>query len=445
MILGGLINGVTMADGRFAGGPFDWATPFALLCGVGLVAGYALLGATWLIWKTEGELAAAARRQASVLLFVVLAFIAAVSVWTPLAFARIADRWFTMPNIIFLAPVPLLTAAAAYAGWRALARGDETTPFIASAALFLLCFFGLAISTFPYLVPPDLTIFDAAAAPESQIFSLIGVVFMLPVIFGYVVFVYWTFRGKVRTRGGVSLATLRIDISEVVADFPEFRVAVVIAEGLDIGGARPPELAQILADAGRRLPDELVGHRAFRRFPGSPPGGGPIAPSASSGRAIVPRSNGWSRTSLPDATVPAINAFVDAYNAVSLAHVMPLGADDLDRVERQPRLSLQPARRPVRRHGRRRGRRGERRTIRRRTARSSMPTTEKILCRRWNWRQDMRSLVTPLTRRAVVTVQSIGVGDLDVAVADLSTSSGASPAAKRRSPSPTGKPGRRTR
>jgi cytochrome bd ubiquinol oxidase subunit II len=202
IILGGVIQGITVVDGRFAGGPFDWATPFALLCGVGLVAGYGLLGATWLLWKTEGRLAASSRSQATVLLFVVLAFIAAVSLWTPLAFPRIAERWFSTPNIFFLAPVPIITAAVALLAWRSLQRGQEILPFAASAGLFLLCYLGLAISTYPYLVPPTITIFDAAAAPESQIFSLIGVVFMLPIILGYVVFVYWTFRGKVREGEG---------------------------------------------------------------------------------------------------------------------------------------------------------------------------------------------------------------------------------------------------
>jgi cytochrome d ubiquinol oxidase subunit II len=197
VILGGLIQGVTVVDGRFAGGPYDWATPFALLCGLGLVAGYALLGATWLIAKTDGAVAARAVGQARVTLFAVLAFIAAVSLWTPLAVDRIAARWFSTPNIYFLWPVPLVTAALGWVVWRGLQRGREVTPFVGAVGLFVLSFLGLAISTFPYLVPPTLTVWDTAAVPDSQIFTLIGVVFMLPIILGYVVFVYWTFRGKV--------------------------------------------------------------------------------------------------------------------------------------------------------------------------------------------------------------------------------------------------------
>jgi cytochrome d ubiquinol oxidase subunit II len=199
VILGGLIQGVTVVEGRYGGGPFDWATPFAFLCGVGLVAGYGLLGATWLIAKTDGAVAARARDQAHALLIAVLVFIAAVSVWTPLGFERIAERWFTTPNIYFLWPVPLITAALGALVWNSLEQGRELMPFVGVVGLFLLSFLGLAISTFPYLVPPTLTVWDTAAVPDSQIFTLIGVIFTLPIILGYVVFVYWTFRAKVST------------------------------------------------------------------------------------------------------------------------------------------------------------------------------------------------------------------------------------------------------
>jgi cytochrome d ubiquinol oxidase subunit II len=198
VMLGGLIQGITVVDGQFAGGPFDWATPFALLCGVGLVVGYALLGAAWLVAKTDGAVAVRARDWSRVLLIAVLVFIAAVSLWTPLEFQRIADRWFATPNIYFLWPVPLVTAALGWFVWSSLDRGREVAPFLGVIGLFVLSFIGLAISTFPYLVPPTLTVWDTAAVPDSQIFTLIGVIFMLPIILGYVVFVYWTFRAKVR-------------------------------------------------------------------------------------------------------------------------------------------------------------------------------------------------------------------------------------------------------
>jgi cytochrome d ubiquinol oxidase subunit II len=202
VILGGLIQGIKVENGAFAGGPFDWATPFAFLCGLGVVAGYALLGATWLAMKTEGEVAERARLHAKALLLAVLAFMAVVSIWTPLAFDRIAARWFSAPNIYFLWPVPLLTALTALLAWRWLDERREVPPFLASIALFLLGYLGLVISVYPYLVPPTLTIWQAAAAPSSQLFMLVGTLILLPIILGYVVFVYWVFRGKVREGEG---------------------------------------------------------------------------------------------------------------------------------------------------------------------------------------------------------------------------------------------------
>jgi cytochrome bd ubiquinol oxidase subunit II len=202
IILGGLLQGIKVENGVFAGGALDWATPFALLCGFGVLAGYALLGATWLVLKTEGAVAARARGQAKVFLIVVLAFMAAVSIWTPLAFERIAARWFSTPNIYFLWPVPLLTAFVALMAWRWLDEGREVRPFLAAVVLFLLGYLGLVISTFPYLVPPTLTVWQTAAVPASQIFMLLGTLVLLPIILGYIAFVYWLFWGKVREGEG---------------------------------------------------------------------------------------------------------------------------------------------------------------------------------------------------------------------------------------------------
>lgn len=202
LILGGLIQGVTVVNGQFAGGPFDWLTPFTVMCGAGVVVGYALLGATWLVFKTEGPVAERARRQARTLLIGLLAFAALVSLWTPYAHPRIAERWFTPANLAWLWPFPVLTALCGYLAWRRLHGAHEFTPFALTIAIFLLCFLGLSISNFPYLVPPGVTIWDAAAAPSSHIFVLIGVVFLLPMILFYTAFVYWTFRGKVRADSG---------------------------------------------------------------------------------------------------------------------------------------------------------------------------------------------------------------------------------------------------
>jgi cytochrome d ubiquinol oxidase subunit II len=148
--------------------------------------------------KTEGPLAERARRQAKILLLTVLVFMALVSLWTPLTQPRIAERWFTLPNFYFLWPVPLVTALIAYSAWRWIETGREVAPFLATIALFLLGFLGLVISNFPYLVPPSLTVWDTAAAPASQIFMLLGTLLLLPIVLGYIGFIYWLFRGKVR-------------------------------------------------------------------------------------------------------------------------------------------------------------------------------------------------------------------------------------------------------
>jgi cytochrome d ubiquinol oxidase subunit II len=201
VILGGMIQGIRVENGVYAGGTFDWATPFAFLCGFGVLSGHALLGATWLVMKTEGPLADRARAQATVLLYLVLAFMAAVSLWTPLEFPRIRERWFSMPNFLYLWPVPLVTAVTALIGWIALRMEHDTAPFAASIVLFMLGFLGLVISSFPYLVPPSLTIWQTAAAPASQIFMLIGTLVLLPLILAYTAYVYWLFRGKVSPGG----------------------------------------------------------------------------------------------------------------------------------------------------------------------------------------------------------------------------------------------------
>ena len=163
-----------------------------------MVAGYALLGATWLVMKTDGAVAERNRAHGKILLFAVLGFMAAVSLWTPLAVPRIAERWFSLPNFFYLWPVPLVTALTAFAAWRWLEGGRDIPPFLASIALFLLGYLGLVISSFPYLVPPSMTVWQAAAVPASQIFMLIGTLVFLPLALTYTALVYYLFRGKVR-------------------------------------------------------------------------------------------------------------------------------------------------------------------------------------------------------------------------------------------------------
>lgn len=201
VILGGILEGVQVSEGAFHGGAFDWLTPFSLLCGIAIVCGYGLLGATWLILKTEGPAQDLGRRFAPFLLGGVLLFMGAVSLWTPLKFDRIADIWFG-PSLWYLWPVPLAAAGAAAMAMLSLVRGREQAPFLWSILLFLLGFLGLGISNFPYLVPPTLTVWQAAAAPESQMFMLVGAAVLIPLVLGYTVFVYRTFRGKVREGEG---------------------------------------------------------------------------------------------------------------------------------------------------------------------------------------------------------------------------------------------------
>jgi cytochrome bd ubiquinol oxidase subunit II len=202
VILGGLMQGIRVQNGVFAGGAFDWATGFPLLCGLGLVTGYGLLGATWLLLKTEGAVKERARPQAKLLLLAALALMVIVSLWTPLAFERIAQRWFSLPNFLFLWWIPVATALVGYVGWRRLEARDDVLPFIVAIGLFLFGFLGLVVSNFPYLVPPSLTIWQLASAPATQVFMLMGTLLMLPIIVGYTIFVYWTFSGKLREGEG---------------------------------------------------------------------------------------------------------------------------------------------------------------------------------------------------------------------------------------------------
>ncbi|WP_207484691.1 cytochrome d ubiquinol oxidase subunit II [Arenibaculum pallidiluteum] len=197
VVLGSLIQGIEVSGRNYAGGMLDWLSPFSVLTGIALIFGYALLGATWMIWRSDGELQQWAYRTARTLLFVVLAFVLVVSVWTPIADPGIRERWFSVPNIIYLAPVPVVTGLTALALLRALDRGREVAPFVLTMVLFLLSFMGLAISLWPHIVPPSITIWDAASPPESQVFLLVGMVFLIPTILLYTAYCYWVFRGKV--------------------------------------------------------------------------------------------------------------------------------------------------------------------------------------------------------------------------------------------------------
>jgi cytochrome d ubiquinol oxidase subunit II len=200
--LGALVQGIPVANRAYAGGWWDWLTPFSLVTGLAVVVGYALLGATWLVYKTAGELQRRARRWASTTGIATVALIVVVSAWTPFLDAAYMDRWFGWPQLVFVAPVPLLVAAAAGFLLRGLRRGDELRPFVASLALFVLGYAGLLVSFYPYLVPTSVTYREAAAPAQSLGFLLAGAAVLLPVILAYTAYSYWVFRGKVDATTG---------------------------------------------------------------------------------------------------------------------------------------------------------------------------------------------------------------------------------------------------
>jgi len=178
------------------------AQVFALLSGVGLAAAYMFIGATWLIAKTDGDLQVRAVRWARGTMLLTLVGMIAVSIATPLVSPRIFDRWFSFPDIIGLMPIPLMTGALFMALWVFLKRMPRTdhsldlVPFLGATSLFVLGFFGLAYSFYPYVVPERLTIQQAASSPESLFIILVGAVFVLPFIIAYTAFSYFVFRGK---------------------------------------------------------------------------------------------------------------------------------------------------------------------------------------------------------------------------------------------------------
>jgi len=199
--LGAILQGIHVEADAYAGGWLDWLSPFSLLTGVSVVIGYALLGATWLVWKTEGAAQTHARRLARWSGVATLLALGAVSAATPFLTYDYWHRWFTMPGVLLTAQVPLLTLIVAVAFFISLRRGAERLPFLLALAIFLLGFIGLGISIYPYVVPRAVTIWDAAAPPQSQLFMLVGAVIIVPVILVYTGWAYWVFRGKVGTHG----------------------------------------------------------------------------------------------------------------------------------------------------------------------------------------------------------------------------------------------------
>ncbi len=200
--LGAILQGVKVSGRAYAGGWWDWLTPFTVLTGAALVVGYALLGATWLIMKTSGDLRERAYVLSWRLLFATLIGLVAVSIATPFLHIDYWHRWFTWPSILYAAPVPILVAAITLALLRSLERRQDVRPFVLTLALFALTYAGLGISMYPFIVPQNITIWQAAAPAKSQLFMLVGVVILIPMILAYTAFAYWVFRGKVDPQAG---------------------------------------------------------------------------------------------------------------------------------------------------------------------------------------------------------------------------------------------------
>ena len=195
--VGAILNGFPVVNRTFAGSALDWLAPFPLFCGVGLVLAYALLGATWLIMKTENALHQKMSKLVPPLLLALLAVIAVISIWTPLSHASIAHRWFTLPNLFWFLPVPVLVLLCAWGLLKAVKRHAHYTPFLLTLALIFLGFTGLGISIWPNIIPPSISIWDAASPPQSQGFMLVGGLLIIPVILCYTFWSYYVFRGKI--------------------------------------------------------------------------------------------------------------------------------------------------------------------------------------------------------------------------------------------------------
>jgi cytochrome d ubiquinol oxidase subunit II len=197
VVLGTFIEGLPVRDGQFAGGSLDWLAPFPIFCGVGLVVAYCLLGCTWLIMRTEGPLQERMHDLARPLALVLLVVIGIVSLWTPLAHEAIAQRWFSLPNLFWFLPVPLLVLLTFQQLLRSVANYDNAKPFVLTLVLIFLGYAGLGISLWPHIVPPSITFWDAAAPPQSQGFTLVGALLIIPFILAYTAWSYYVFRGKV--------------------------------------------------------------------------------------------------------------------------------------------------------------------------------------------------------------------------------------------------------
>jgi cytochrome d ubiquinol oxidase subunit II len=197
-VVGCLINGLPVNHRAYAGSELIWLDPFALFCGLGLVIAYALLGSTWLVMKTEGQLHLKIARLTLPLVMALLGVMGIVNLWTPLSHPLIATRWFSLPNLFWFLPVPVLVLICSWGVIRSIRRGAHYLPFLLTLMLIFLGFSGLGISIWPYIIPPSVTLYQAASPESSQAFMLAGSLAIIPIILVYTFWSYYVFRGKVR-------------------------------------------------------------------------------------------------------------------------------------------------------------------------------------------------------------------------------------------------------
>lgn len=196
VILGAILQGITVDGRSFAGGPFDWLSAFSLMTGAALIVGYSLLGCTWLVMKTDSITQEWARRTALYVLAYFMFFSGVVSLWTPFLDYHLYKRWYTWPNIVYLSPIPLVLGFCFIGLIRSLKSQREILPFLLTISMFILGFIGLVVGLWPWIVPYEISFTKAAAAPKSQLFLLSGGIIILPIILAYTGYSYYVFRGK---------------------------------------------------------------------------------------------------------------------------------------------------------------------------------------------------------------------------------------------------------
>ena len=201
LALGGILQGMNIIGNEFVGGAWDWLSPFSLLVAVGVVSGYALLGACYSILKISGPLQQPLFREARICAIAVLIIAAVVTIWTPLRYSWALDKWFSWPGMLAYGLLPLLALIAFWRLFAALKAQREMAPFVWTIVIFLASFAGLAATVFPWIIPDTLTIYQAASSARTQIFMLAVVSFFIPIMIAYNAWLYLVFRGKINDAG----------------------------------------------------------------------------------------------------------------------------------------------------------------------------------------------------------------------------------------------------